>query len=434
MSDPLVFAATCDIAGKVRGKGFPLSALDKRLEKGVGWTPTNVMISCFDGIAEGPFGSLGDLLLMPDAATQLELPLSDRVERVMLGDITTLDGTPWACCTRSLLKGAIARLERVAGVRAIATFEHEFQLLDHDATPGDAFSLAGFSVGRRLGERVMAALRAAGMQPDTFLREFGAGQYELTIDPTDALTAADQATMLREIVKLIAADEGERATFTPIRDAAGVGNGVHVHFSFVDAQGQPCTWDAAGQDGLAPVTSAFAAGILKYMPAILAFTAPSRVSYLRLTPHRWSAAYNNLGDRDRESSLRICPVAATDPDRIARQFNLEYRAADAAAAPHLVLAMLLHAGCQGIDEGLTAPPATQEDLSLLSPEALADRGIERLPQSLEAALDRLAAEEVVQGWLPEGFREVYIAHKRGELDELSSRSMDEACAAYAAVY
>ena len=56
---PLIFAATCDLAGKVRGKAFPADQLEKRLQRGVGWTPTNVQINCFDGIADSPFGAPG---------------------------------------------------------------------------------------------------------------------------------------------------------------------------------------------------------------------------------------------------------------------------------------------------------------------------------------------------------------------------------------
>ena len=47
---PLIYAATCDLAGKVRGKAFPAADIDRRLRRGVGWTPTNVQINCFDGI------------------------------------------------------------------------------------------------------------------------------------------------------------------------------------------------------------------------------------------------------------------------------------------------------------------------------------------------------------------------------------------------
>ena len=53
--------------------------------------------TCFDAIAESPFGALGDLLLIPDEDTNVELDFDDGgpVERFMLGDITDLDGQPW---------------------------------------------------------------------------------------------------------------------------------------------------------------------------------------------------------------------------------------------------------------------------------------------------------------------------------------------------
>lgn len=434
MNAPLVFAATSDLAGKLRGKAFPLSALEKRLVKGVGWTPTNAMISCFDGIAKGPFGSQGDLVLIPDPAAALELDLGDQVERLMLSDIHELDGAPWGLCLRSILKDAIARLERVAGVGVIATFEHEFQLKGGPAAPGEAFGYQAFAAHRLLGEAVMGALVGAGMEADSFLREFGADQFEVTIGPRDALRAADEAVLLREIVRLIAGRQGAAATFSPIQSPAGVGNGVHVHMSLCDLTGAPVTWDPDGPGELSAVASGFVAGILRDMPALVALTAPADISYLRLTPHRWSAAYNNLGFRDREAAVRICPVTATTPADIARQFNFEYRAADAAASPHLALAALIHAGCQGIEDGLNAPWPTGEDLSTLSERELAARGVERLPETLPAALDRFASSRRVRGWFPQVFADVYLAHKFGELAELDGKDIAARCAAYAAVY
>ncbi len=434
MTEPLVFAATSDLAGKLRGKAFPLSALDSRLVKGVGWTPTNAMISCFDGIAKGPFGSLGDLVLIPDPAAALELDLGDRVERLMLSDIHELDGAPWGMCTRLMLKAAIARLEQVAGLSVTATFEHEFQLKGGTAAPGEAFGYQAFAAHRSLGEAVMGALSAAGMETDSFLREFGPDQFEVTVGPRDALRAADEAVFLREIVRLVAKAHGEEATFSPIQSPTGVGNGVHVHMSLRDRTGTPVTWDSNGPGELSAVASAFVAGILRDMPALVALTAPSDISYLRLTPHRWSAAYNNLGFHDREAAVRICPVTGKSPDVIARQYNFEYRAADAAAAPHLVLAALIHAGCQGIEDGLIAPRPTGEDMSTLSAPELAARGVERLPETLPAALDRFASTQRVRDWFPDGFADVYRAHKLGEMAELDGKDTAARCAAYAAVY
>ncbi|MGB5869031.1 MAG: glutamine synthetase, partial [Albidovulum sp.] len=59
--DRLVFVGTSDLAGILRGKSFPVADWGKRQKRGVGWTPTNVQITCFDTISDSPFGSFGDL-------------------------------------------------------------------------------------------------------------------------------------------------------------------------------------------------------------------------------------------------------------------------------------------------------------------------------------------------------------------------------------
>lgn len=430
----LIFAATCDLAGKVRGKAFPADQLDKRLQRGVGWTPTNVQITCFDRIAESPFGALGDLLLVPDAGAAVTADFGTLTERFMLGDIVTLEGDPWDLCTRALLRQALDRLDRVAGVSLLAAFEHEFQLTTGGALQNEAYGRGGFEAQRALCEALIGHLAAAGLRPDSIMKEYGPHQYEVVIGPEIGLRAADAAVILRELTRATARHTGARASFAPILDPASVGNGVHIHMSFLDAAGQPATHDPAGPCGMSALTSGFAAGVLKYMDSILALTAPSVVSYLRLTPHRWSAAYNNLGFRDREAGLRVCPVTAKDPASIARQFNIEYRAADAAASPHLALAAIVHAGCQGIEDGLTAPTPTEEDLSLLSPDALAQRGYVRLPETLDAALDRFAANDTVRGWFPDIFAPVYLAHKRAEIAHLAGLDPAACCAAYSQTY
>jgi len=436
INNPLIFAATSDLAGKTRGKAFPVSDLEKRLRKGVGWTPTNVMITCFDAIADGPFGALGDLLLIPDPDTNVEVDFQDGgpTERLMLGDITDLEGNPWECCTRSILKGALERLKTVGGISLVSAFEHEFQFKGPTSNRGEAYSLAGFSDRRVFGEALMSALEFGGLEPDTFMKEYGANQYEVTNGPDQGVRSADAAVILRELTRMTAKRLGEEVTFTPIRDPAGVGNGVHIHMSFLDQSGEPATYAGDGPAGMSPVTASFIAGVLKYLGSIIALTAPSDVSYLRLTPHRWSAAFNNLGFRDREASVRICPVTGTDPKSIARQYNFEYRAADAAASPYLALASILHAGAQGIEDALPAPAVTEEDLSLLTTEELEQRGYVRLPQSLEEALQRFENNKTVCNWFPKNFAAVYIAHKRGELSVLDGMNEEDRCAAYEAVY
>lgn len=431
---PLIFAATCDIAGKVRGKAFPADQLEKRLSRGVGWVPTNVQITCFDGIGESPFGSLGDLLLVPDPACEVKVAFGDAPpEHFMLGDIVTLEGDPWAFCTRQILRNALARLHKISGARLFAAFEHEFQLKGA-GLPNEGFGRSAFESQRVLLETLMGVLQEAGLKPDSIMKEYGPNQFEVVVAPEIGVKAADVAVILREMTRSAARSVGEEATFAPILDTASVGNGVHIHLSFLDEDGAALTYDENGPCGMSALTDAFAAGVLQYMPNILALTAPSVVSYERLTPHRWSAAYNNLGFRDREASLRVCPVTAKDPASIAKQFNIEYRAADAAACPHLALAAVVHAGCQGIEDGLRAPAATEDDLSLLSPEALAARGFVRLPQTLEAALDAFTGNATVTGWFPDQFAEVYRAHKQAEIAHVADMDTPAKCAAYADTY
>lgn len=240
--------------------------------------------------------------------------------------------------------------------------------------------------------------------------------------------------MLREVARAVGRAMGQPLTFSPLTAPDVVANGVHVHISLWDAAGRPVTHDPGGKHGLSPVAGAFVAGILANMGALTAITAPSAISALRLTPHRWSAAYNNLGIQDREAAIRICPVMATETGARAQQYNFEYRAADAAACPHLTLAALIEAGLSGIRAGLPVPEATTEDISLLSAAALAARGLQRLPESLGAALDALDASDTLRAALPPRAVDIYIAHKRAELAHVEPLAPDARFSAYAAVY
>lgn len=434
--EPMIIAATSDIAGKLRGKAFPAADLEKRRSRGVGWTPTNVQITCFDAIAESPYGALGDLVLIPDLSTLVETQFEDGMpeERFVLGDIVETDGQPWECCTRSILKRALERLHAIAGITLFGAFEHEFHFVGGNCPIGSAYTTSGLRAERVYGETLTAVMRQAGLHPDTFMKEYGVDQYEVTMGPGSGISIADNAVILRELVHIVASRMEKRVSFSPLKDPEGVGNGVHVHLSFRNDAGDPITHDPDGPHGLSELAGQFIAGILKYLDRIVALTAPSQVSYTRLTPHRWSAAYNNLGYRDREASVRVCPVSDLSDVAGAEQFNFEYRAADAAASPYLALAAIVHAGTQGIEERLACPVATQEDLSLLSQRELKDRGFIRLPQSLATAIDAFCNDATATAWFPPAFAEIYAKHKAGEIAFLEGKTESEICAVYEAAY
>ncbi len=438
IKDEVVMIVTSDISGQLRGKGFPLANIEKRLKRGVGWVPTNVQITCFNTIADSPYGSTGDLILVPDSAAEVKVDFDDGgpLEHFFIGNIRHLDGTPWECCTRSLAQKALDDLQREAGLQFYASFEHEFFYSGAATNSWSGFSLDGYRKNADFAETFVAALEKAGVQRDTFLPEYGPGQFEATISPSVAIRAADQSIILREMAHATAARLNQWVSFSPVVTPESVGNGVHIHFSLLDEYGSPAAYDPDHDLGLSETARRFCAGVLKYMPYIVALTAPSVISYQRLTPHKWSAAFNNLAVMDREAGLRICPVVKTAEmaGSAASQFNLEYRAADAAASPYLQIAALVRAGLQGIKDSLPSPEVTREDLSLLSGEQLASMGVERLPDSLDRALERFADEPVIREWFSSNFVEIYLKHKQQEISDAKDIGEKNLFERYSAIY
>ncbi len=423
LREGLIFVGTCDIAGHVRGKGFPAVELPARLHKGVGWTHSNIMQSAFGPIFDTPFGTAGDLMIVPDAIAEVRVDFEDGSppEHFFLGDIRNTDGSAWECCPRNFLRRANAALEQASGLRLIAALEHEFVFTGNGDRAGDSYSLGAFRRQGGFGETLIAALRAAGVTPDSFLPEYGPRQFEVTVAPQASLIAADQAVITREMARATAHRMGNRAIFSPMLAADGVGNGMHIHMSLRSASGVPATHDPSGPFGLTRAALHFAAGVLHHLPAICAITAPSPISYLRLTPNRWAPTVVDLMQQDRGAALRVCPVfAAADADEAQRQFNLEFRVSDGAVSPYMALGAVLFAGADGIRRELE-PPAD-------------DAKAAALPRSLGAALKEMEHSEAVQGWFGPVFLDAYLRHKRAELNYTNEFSVSELCHRYAEIY
>src|SRR5207344_3221980 len=173
-----------------------------------------------------PFGTGGDLMVVPDMSAEARVDFDDGSvpEHFFLGDIRNTDGGPWECCPREFLRRAIAALDEASGLHLIAAFEQEFVYTGVEDRPGHAYSLGAWRRQGGFGESLIAALRTAGLKPDSFLPEYGARQYEVTIAPQPALNAADQAVIVREMARAAAFRLGNRAIFSPMPVAAGAGN------------------------------------------------------------------------------------------------------------------------------------------------------------------------------------------------------------------
>lgn len=427
--EELIFVATCGISGHVRGKAFPARELESRARRGVGWTPTNIMISPLGPIWDTPFGTAGDLMLVPDRAAEVRVDFADgsAPEHFFIGDIRTTDGAPWECCPREFLRRGVAALAR-HGLSLVAAFEQEFVYTGTEDFPGSPYSLRAYRSQGAFGEILTAAMRAAGVAPDSFLPEYGARQFEVTAAPAAPIQAADHALITREMARAAAFRLGNRAIFSPMIDPAGTGNGVHIHMSLRDADGRPVT-DAAGEPyELSAMARHFFAGVLAHLPALCAVTAPSPVSYLRLTPNRWAPTRVDIVTRDRGASLRVCPVfAAAGAEDIARQFNVEFRPADATASPYLALGAIIFAGADGLARKLELPPE-------LAGGAAGGVGPRALPANLDSALDALERTDAAREWFGPVFLDAYLRAKRAEA--ANTRALDPAalCARYAEAY
>jgi len=113
-------------------------------------------------------------------------------------------------------------------------------------------------------------------------------------------------------------------------------------------------------------------------------------------------------------------VFQTSPEEPARQFNVEYRVADASNCPYLALGALVWAGVDGLRGKLKLP----------APDITAPL----LPRSLEEALAALEQDDVAATWWSKEAMAAYLAFKHAEIKSLGEADPAEICKRYAAVY
>ncbi|WP_342629532.1 glutamine synthetase family protein [Nguyenibacter vanlangensis] len=427
---------TNDLVGITRGRFFPLPLRERAVLKGCGWVPANLGLTPFDEIAaDNPWGCVGDLRLRPDPDTAYRTTrLGEGAFAGMLCDITTLDHQPWYGCGRSFLRAALKDLETEFGLSLFCAFESEFQVTGATWAHAPAFSLQAMRRADDFMRLLVDALADVGVDPEIILPEYGQDQYEVPCAPRDALQAADKAVLFREVTREAARLSGLRATFTPKMTPQGVGNGMHIHFSLKDRNGRFVTFDPQHPAGVSERCGAFVAGIMRHMPALMAFCAPTAISYMRLQAHHWSSAYASFGLHNREAALRICPVAATDPATTARLFNIEFRPPDGTASPYWALGALVRAGIEGLRHGLPTPDLCPGDPDSMDEATRRQMGIRRLPGSLREALDAFMADSIVRGWLDSALVEGIRSAKQCEIDKIQDWTDDESCRRYATIF
>ena len=414
MSAPrFAFIGNQELSAIFRGRSVPIERLEKVLKEGMPWVPTNVCLSASNTIPpDNPFGPMGETRIVADPKRVMTLP--ERPDRpameIYLADITEPDGAFWGACGRSQLKRALADLE-AEGYKLKVGFEHELYIAGLGEISSPAYSLAGSRLVSELAAEVLETLATADARLDQFMAEFGHHQFEISSPVRGALRAADEAVFAREAIREAALARGLKATFAPKPDLGQAGSGVHIHMSLWERDGEPVT----GEKNLpTPVAGAFAAGILRHIDAVMAYTAPTPNSYERIAPSSWVGAFNCMGVKNREAAIRFVPRPA-DKDGANPGASLEYRVADGSANPYLALAALVRAGLSGIRDRLPVPLGVDRDPASLGEEERDARGIRRVAASLPEVL--AAAEPLAGDWFGDLFWRAYGSVRRNEIGD-----------------
>jgi glutamine synthetase len=409
----------CDNDGIIRGKTTGLAGLKDRLETGIGLTVAMQAFTMLDHLApvEG-MGPVGEIRLIPDPDTFVIAPYAPHTG-VLLVDMETLEGKPYAADGRAFLRRMIDR----AGERdleIVAAFEPEWSLarkvngVFEPLDDSGCFTTYGMDAAQDVIDDVVAALEAQGLTVEQYYAELGWGQQELSIRHAPALQAADRHLLYRETVRGVALKHGLYASFAPKPWADQAGNGCHLHFSGWNRDRTVNRfYDQRDMYGLSELARQFMAGILDHLPGLVALTCASVNSYRRLQPQMWASAYRVWGPDNREGALR---VASPFRGHEAESVNVELKSSDSSANPYVALGGVLAAGLDGIQRRLQLPPPVTVDPHTMDEKARQAVGGDRLPQSLKEAVANLKRDRVLMEALGDRLATSYIAVKELDID------------------
>lgn len=409
-----------DNAGLIRGKAIRLHQLSKLARSGLGMTQAVQSVPVLFDLPQKQSGlsPVGQVWLKPDLETFRRLPWCPTHASVM-GDFVDEEGRPWAHCPRDALRRQLARLSAI-GFTMQLSFENEFQLLGAKESSLVPLDLGRFAQIYDLNGRtdflnhLAQSLESQNISVESTLKEAGWGQFETVVSHAEPLVAADRQVAFRETLHAVAAAHNLVATQLPVVFEKSAGNGCHIHFSlWHDAEN--LMFDVQKNNKLSIVAEHFLAGLMDHLPGLVGLTAPTTNSFRRLLPGMWSGAYRCWGYDHREAPLRV-PTERAELGPT----NIELKMADATANPYLAVTGLVAAGLDGLDRDLFPPPPSEE---VPSPEEETD--LERLPGSLNEALQALENDNVLTTALGVPLTRSYLAVKRCEEAVMRDWSLEE---------
>jgi glutamine synthetase len=408
----LVAGSIVDMGGGVaRSKQAPLHRADTFQRSGLGASPTWIVFCIDNVIAFTPeLNVVGDLRLRADL-TAYRL-VGDRMAWAP-GEFFAQDGTPSPWCARGLLRRMQAELES-EGWSARVGCEVEFVLTRGDGSAlttrnWNGYGLSAVLVHRDFLRDLVAACAAAGIPVEQVHAEYGENQWEFSLEPTDAVTAADNVVLARLVTGQVARRHGFAASFSPMPFAGGGGNGAHQHVSF-ERDGAGVFSGGGGPHGLTSDGAAMIGGIVAGLPEAVGVLAGSVLSPYRLAPHHWAGAFACWGLENREAAVRLCSDTPGNPHGA----SVEVKCVDPSANPYLATAVILGLARDGVRRGAALPPEVTRNPADLSPEEACRTGTVALPADQAGALDALSGSRLLRRLLGQPIVDALLAVRRYE--------------------
>jgi glutamine synthetase len=428
-----VALAVVDVAGITRVKTIPIRRFAEVARSGVGLSNVFSVFMADDTIASSPGinGPTGDTRLVPDPSATVRL---DAMPGWALAPVDQMqqDGASWPACGRAFAARQLSRLGE-HGLELRGAYELEFFLgrrsrvgigeVEPDPLPGHTgpgYGAAVLDEQEPFATALIRALESQGTGVMQYHPEYSTGQFELSIPHVSGIGIADSTLVARQTVRAAARTNGLDVSFSPVVFAGLVGNGYHLHFSVWDRKGHNLFAGGRGPEGMRRKAEMFAAGVLAELPALVAVSCPSPVSYQRLKPHRWAGAFACWGRENREAGMRFVTGMRGLEESEA---NMEIKAIDAAGNPYLVLGAVVAAGLAGLDGELTLPEPTTDDPAEMSAARRRRMRIRPLPASLGEAITALEGSTVLREAMGEVLFDAFLASRRGEWERY--RGMDD---------
>ena len=316
-----------DITGRQKNISIMAGELERAFRDGI----------AFDASAVKGFENpnRSDLFLHPEPATLAVLPwrpMTGKVIRLFCG-IKYPDGTPYEYDSRYILQKAVEKAKAEAGIEFKFGTEIEFYLfqLDQNGNPSKVpFDQAGYmdiapdDKGENIRRDICFTLEQMGIIPEASHHEEGPGQNEIDFHYSDPVSAADNNSTFKWIVRTKAFGNGLCADFSPKPIADEAGSGMHINLSYKvpEKEDRPEIFDY------------IIGGILNNIKDMTYFLNPSRQSYLRLGEFK-APKYIAYGRENRSTCLRI---PATKGDR-----RIEIRSPDPGCNPYIEYTLLIYA-------------------------------------------------------------------------------------------